>query len=50
MNSKMAEEFNFSFDAYATIFADNEEEARAFLESVLFDTPFYLEINNLNRE
>lgn len=46
----MAEEFNFSFDAYATIFADSEEQARALLESVLFDTPFYLEINNLNRE
>lgn len=43
-------EFNFSFDAFVTVNAESEEEARTLIEHLIFDIPYYFEINNLRKE
>ena len=43
-------EFNFSFDAFMSVEAENEEQARMLVENIIFDIPYYIEMNNLRLE
>lgn len=42
--------YNFSFEGFVTIPAKDETEARELLEHIIFNVPYYIEINNVRLE